>query len=144
ALQRQLRMDPDLFDKAIEKLWIHGGIVLDFAEKTSPGQAHWRESYLAQGEQKRAQIDQMIRYAETNECRMSTLVRHFGDVEDGQKACGICDFCSPSQCVAQQFRSASETERAALCRVVAELRSGGTRATGKLHTELYPSGALDP
>ena len=25
----------------------------------------------------------MMRYAETNECRMSSLVRHFGDLADG-------------------------------------------------------------
>ena len=141
ALEQQLRMDPDLFDKALEKLWIHGGAVLDCAERTSRGKDDWRASYLAQGEQKRAQIDRMIRYAEANECRMSTLVRHFGDLADGQKACGMCDFCAPSQCAAQQFRSASEPERAALFRVIAALRSGGMRATGKLHNELYPNGA---
>ena len=38
ALQKQLRMDPDIFDKALEKLWIHGGAVLDFAENVSRGQ----------------------------------------------------------------------------------------------------------
>ena len=64
-------MDPDIFDKALEKLWIHGGAVLDFAENVSRGQDSWRESYIAHGEQKRAQIDQMIRYAESNQCRMS-------------------------------------------------------------------------
>ncbi len=89
TLQKQMRMDPDLFDKALEKLWIHGGAVLDYAENVSAGQGQWRESYIAHGEQKRAQIDQMIRYAETNQCRMSTLVRHFGDLADGQTACGI-------------------------------------------------------
>jgi superfamily II DNA helicase RecQ len=141
ALQKQLRMDPDLFDKAIEKLWIHGGAVLDFAEKTSRGLDHWRESYIAQGDQKRAQIDQMIRYAEANECRMSALVRHFGDTADGQRACGICA-CAPSQCVAQQFRSAHEDERTALFRVIEELKSGGMRATGRLHSELYSNGAM--
>src|SRR5262245_24176600 len=35
ALQTQLRMDPDIFDKALEKLWIHGGAVLDFAETSA-------------------------------------------------------------------------------------------------------------
>src|SRR4029077_16944496 len=94
ALQKQLRMDPDIFDKALEKLWIHGGAVLDFAENISRGQDHWREPYNAHGEQKRNQINLMIRYAEGNECRMSTLVRHFGALADGQKTCGIRDFCA--------------------------------------------------
>ncbi|MCL4855145.1 MAG: RecQ family ATP-dependent DNA helicase, partial [Bryobacteraceae bacterium] len=65
VLQKQMRIDADLFDKALEKLWIHGGAVMDYAENISAGEGHWRESYIAHGEQKRAQIDLMIRYAET-------------------------------------------------------------------------------
>ncbi len=142
GLQRKLALDPDLFDKALEKLWIHGGGVLDYAERITRGQPTWRDSYIAQGEQKRSQIDLMIRYAETNQCRMSTLIRHFGDLADGQKSCGICDFCAPSRCAAQRFRTATDAERAALLRVVNELRSGGTRATGRLHSELFPGNEL--
>ena len=141
-LQKKLGMDPDLFDKALEKLWIHGGGVLDYAERVTRGQTTWRESYIAQGDQKRSQIDLMIRYAETNKCRMSTLVRHFGDVADGQNSCGICDFCAPSQCVAQRFRTATARECQALSRILVELRSGGTRATGRLHSGLYPGNEL--
>ena len=142
GLQKKLGMDPDLFEKALEKLWIHGGGVLDYAERITRGQTTWRESYIAQGDQKRSQIDLMIRYAETNKCRMSTLVRHFGDLADGQNSCGICDFCAPSQCVAQRFRSATARECDALSRVLAELRSGGSRATGRLYSGLYPGNEL--
>src|SRR5207245_5443059 len=78
ALQRQVGMEEEVFDKALEKLWTHGGALVDFAENVSRGHDQWRESYIAQGEQKRAQIDQMIRYAESNQCRMASLVRHFG------------------------------------------------------------------
>jgi DNA topoisomerase-3 len=142
ALQKQMRIDPDLFDKALEKLWIHGGAVVDYAENVSAGQGRWRESYIAHGEHKRAQIDLVIRYAETNHCRMSTLVRHFGDLADGETACGICDFCAPADCVAQRFRTATEAERAALFQVLAALHSGERKSTGKLHTELFPGGEL--
>jgi superfamily II DNA helicase RecQ len=142
VLQKQMRMDPDLFDKALEKLWIHGGAVLDYAENVSLGQSQWRESYIAHGEQKRAQIDLVIRYAETNQCRMSTLVRHFGDLADGQTACGICDFCAPADCVAQRFRAATEAERAAFLRVLAALRSGEQKTTGKLYAELFPGSEI--
>jgi hypothetical protein len=71
-LQKHLRLDSDLFEKALEKLWIHGGAVLEFGDNASRGQKEWRESYIAQGEQKRTQIEQMIRYAESNQCRMSS------------------------------------------------------------------------
>jgi superfamily II DNA helicase RecQ len=142
ALQKQMRMDPDLFDKALEKLWIHGGAVLDYAENVSAGQGQWRESYIAHGEQKRAQIEKMIRFADANQCRMSTLVRHFGDLADGQTVCGICDFCAPADCAAQRFRTATEAERAALFRVLAALRSGEQKSTGKLHATLFPGGEM--
>jgi superfamily II DNA helicase RecQ len=135
-------MEEEVFDKALEKLWIHGGAVVDFAENVSRGQDHWRESYVAQGEQKRAQIDQMMRYAESNQCRMATLVRHFGDLADGEKPCGICDFCAPGQCAAQRFRTASEAEHKMLLRVVATLRSGSAKSTGKLCAELCPNNEM--
>jgi len=99
--------------------------------------------YLAHGEQRRSQIDQVIRFAEGNHCRMATLVRHFGDIADGQKACAVCDFCAPAKCVAQRFRSASAAERKALFRVIAALRPSNVKSTGKLHSELYPKGEID-
>jgi superfamily II DNA helicase RecQ len=136
ALQRQLQMDEEVFDKALEKLWTHGGALVDYAENASRGHNQWRESYIAQGQQKRAQIDQMIRYADSNQCRMATLVRHFGDLADGQKPCGICDFCAPGRCAAQRFRTATEAEHKLLLGVVAALRRGGTKSTGKLYSEL--------
>jgi hypothetical protein len=84
----------------------------------------------------------MIRYAESNQCRMATLVRHFGDLADGQKACGSCDFCAPGRCAAQRFRTATATEHAALLRVVGALRSGAPKSTGKLYGELYPKAEM--
>jgi RecQ family ATP-dependent DNA helicase len=136
-LQKQLPMDPEVFDRALEKLWTHGGAVVDFAENVSRGHDAWRDPYLAQGEHKREQIEHMIRYAESNQCRMANVVRHFGDFADGEKPCGICDYCAPAKCNAQRFRSATEAERGALLRVAAELQAGG-RSTGKLYAELFP------
>ncbi len=91
-------------------------------------------------EQKRAQIDLVIRYAESNQCRMSSLVRHFGDLADAGSPCGICDFCAPDECVAQRFRKPTGEERAAAARVVAALGAGAAKSTGKLHQELCPDG----
>ena len=136
-LQKQLPMDPEVFDRALEKLWTHGGAGVDFAENVSRGHDAWRDPYLAQGEHKREQIEHMIRYAESNQCRMANVVRHFGDFADGEKPCGICDYCAPAKCNAQRFRSATEAEHAALRRVAAELQAGG-RSTGKLYAELFP------
>ena len=141
-LQRRARLDSDLFDKVLEKLWIHSGAVLDFAENCTVGQANWRASYIAHGEQRREQIAHMLRFAEGNQCRMSALVRHFGDLSDSRTSCGICDFCAPETCEAQLFRAATNQERRAFDRVVKLLRDYPGKSTGKLHSELFPNGEM--
>ena len=141
ALQRQSRMGEDDFDKALEKLWIHGGAVVDFAENVTRGHDHWRDTYIAQGNQKQQQLDLMLRFAESNECRMAALVRHFGDFAGARQPCGICDFCAPSECVGQKFRTATETEQDTAQAVLAALRRGG-KSTGRLHADLCPNGSM--
>ena len=137
VLQKAVRLGADEFDKALEKLWIHGGAVIDFAENICRGHDRWRESYVAQAEQKQQQLNLVMRYAEAAECRMASLVRHFGDLADSRKPCGICDFCEPASCVGQRFRSPTPDENRAAAQVIEALR-GGARATGKLHSELCP------
>ena len=107
-IEKQVRVPADVFEKALEKLWTHGGVTIDAADNLGRGTEDWRDLYIAQGEQKQAQIEAMIRYAQSNQCRMSSLVRHFGDTADSRKPCGICDFCAPESCVAQKFRAATE------------------------------------
>lgn len=141
-LRKTLAIEEELFDKIIEKFWIHKGAVLDFAENVSQGEGSWRPAYIAQGEQKRAQIDQMIRFAESNQCRMMSLVRHFGDRSDGASSCGACDFCAPAKCVAQRFRTATDIERATLYQVLNAMRSIRIRSTGKLYAELHPGNGI--
>ena len=74
---------------------------------------------------------------------MSTLVRHFGDFADSKQACGICDFCAPAECIAQRFRAPTKVELAGTYRVIRTLRSGDSKSTGKLHTEIFPHSQLD-
>ncbi|HXB67512.1 MAG TPA: DNA topoisomerase 3 [Candidatus Acidoferrales bacterium] len=142
ALRPQVRLDDDEFDRALEKLWIHGGAVVDFAENISRGHDRWRDSYIAQSEQKQQQLNLMLRYAESNQCRMAALVRHFGDLADGRKPCGICDFCAPEQCIGQHFRPATDGERKAARRALAELAEEGSTSTGRLHAEVFPRGDM--
>ena len=134
-LEKQSRVPADIFEKALEKLWIHGGALIDASDEISRGADDWRDAYVAQGEQKRAQIEAMIRYAQSNHCRMSSLIRHFGDVTDGQKPCGICDFCAPEQCIAQRFRPATEGEQST-ARIVLDELAGNGRSVGKLHSDV--------
>jgi superfamily II DNA helicase RecQ len=134
-LRKTLGIEDELFDKIIEKLWIHKGAVLDFAENVNQGEKVWRASYIAQ-------IDQMIRFSENNQCRMMSLVRHFGDSSDGATSCGVCDFCAPAKCVAQRFRTATDVERSALYRVLNAMKQIRIRSTGKLYTELFPGNEI--
>jgi superfamily II DNA helicase RecQ len=142
-LQKRLNINPDVFDKALEKLWTHAGAVLDFEENVTRGDDRWRPAYRLQAEQRSAQIELVIRFSSSNSCRMSTLVRHFGDVADGKTTCGLCDFCAPAACIAQRYRTATEEERITLLRVLTALRSRASRATGKLHSELFPAGEVN-
>ena len=59
---------------------------------------------IAQGEQKQAQIEAMIRYAQSSQCRMSSLVRHFGDIGGQPEALRDLRFLRAGKCVAQRFR----------------------------------------
>ncbi len=137
-IQKQLKIDPDLFEKALEKLWTHKGAFLDYEDNLTRGTGEWRDLYLEQGAHKAAQIELVIRFASSNSCRMSTLVRHFGDVADGSSPCGLCDFCAPGECVAQRFRAATDMEKSALFRTARALRVANGKATGRLHAELFP------
>ncbi len=142
AVRRRVAIEEDTFDKALEKLWVHKGAILDYAENISRGEEQWRASYTAQAEQKQDQIEEIIRFGQSHHCRMTALVHHFGDTSDNGAGCGICDFCAPADCVAQRFRAPSRAERIACERILQKLRSIPVRSTGKLHTDIYPEGEM--
>ncbi len=134
-IRRHLKIVDEVFEKALEKLWTHGGALVDYASNVTRGLSDWRDSYIAQGEQKKEQIEQMLRYSQSSQCRMSSLIKHFGDVKDSQKPCGICDFCAPEETIAQRFRNATENEITLARNILDELVGNG-RSVGKLHTDL--------
>jgi DNA topoisomerase-3 len=142
AVRKLAAMEEDIFDKVLEKLWIHKGAVVDFAENVSRGVESWRASYTLQAEQKQGQLEEIIRFAESHKCRMTSLVHHFGDTSDTGASCGVCDFCAPATCVAQRFREATHAERRACDRILHKLRSFPARSTGKLHADLYPENEM--
>jgi DNA topoisomerase-3 len=143
ALRARSRMGGDEFDTALEKLWIHGGAVVDYAENVSRGTGGWRELYLKQREHKMAQFEKMLAYCETPACRMTSLVRYFGDTGDSARKCGVCDFCEPSATVGQQTRAASGAERAQVARLLEELKATGPVSAGRLYTQAFADGSLE-
>ncbi|MFZ9595261.1 MAG: DNA topoisomerase 3 [Bdellovibrionia bacterium] len=95
AQKKVKKLDPDSFDKALEKLWIHQGALIDPEENISQGSPQWQNAYLEQYRTKQKQLKQMVAFTEKMECRMKNLVRHFGDQIDSGQNCGVCDFCDP-------------------------------------------------
>ena len=136
-LQRRLRMDPDELERVLEKLWVHGGALVDADENSARGRESWREPYLAQRRHKEAQLEQVRRYAESRGCRMLHLVRHFGDEADSGAECGICDICDAQGAQALGFVALDATQAAALERIVAALRARNGQPSGKLHREVF-------
>ncbi len=138
--REKLLLDDEAFDKALEKLVTHGGAVMDYSGFVTRGSERWRGPYLAQSDHRGGQMKQVIRYAESGECRMAQLVRHFGDTEDGRADCGICDVCAPDASVTQTARPLSDSERRLAHAVVGALGGsgygGGSKPTGKLQGEL--------
>jgi len=138
--QEELRAGSQLgeeeFDKALEKLEIHGGARRDFGGNVTVGGNGWKKTYSVQAQYRAEQFAKVLRYTELSECRMSTLVRHFGDVEDAKQACGVCDVCDPAGAVLRQFRRASGSELEIARRIVEELRGADYKAAGTLQKNL--------
>jgi ATP-dependent DNA helicase RecQ len=142
-LRQRLKMDAETFDKTVEKLIAQGAANIDMAgnvraAEDAPRSAAWRKGYDEQINFRRSQIDRMVQFAESPQCRMAALIQHFGDTADGLRPCGHCDFCAPQNATAQTFRPPT-TEEDRQLRAILRALDGQTRATGKLHTELATS-----
>ncbi len=132
----KLRMDRDVVAKSLEKLAAQGAAQFDISgcvRRSSAAQ--WKTGYQQQVDFRRAQIDRMMAYAETQQCRMSALIRHFGDTADAHRPCGHCDFCAPSADSAQPFVEPSAQQERDL-RAILRALDGNGKSTGRLHTEL--------
>lgn len=142
----ELRSGSDLqdeeFDKALEKLEIHGGVRIDFAGNVTIGAPGWKKTYAVQAQHRAEQFEKVLRFTESSECRMSTLVRHFGDEEDAVRRCGMCDICDPAGAVLRMFRHATPPEHALAQLVIEELRPVDYKASGTLQRNLDPGGRI--
>ena len=135
-LARRLRLDLESVRRMTDKLTSQGAAALDFEGSVwSTGFAGWRTGYDAQLAFRRSQIDRIAAFADTQQCRMTALIRHFGDTDDGLRPCGRCDFCSPEGATAQSFRQPTDEEQRHLRSILRALEGSG-RSTGKLFTDL--------
>jgi superfamily II DNA helicase RecQ len=142
-LREDSQLDPEEFDKALEKLQIHGGARVDFNGNVTMGAAGWKKTYAVQAAYRREQLDKVLRYVDSNDCRMCALVRHFGDIADAGRGCRQCDVCDPAGAVLRLFRRATPRERGWVQDVVEALRVAAYKTPKGLRTELRWAEALD-
>jgi DNA topoisomerase-3 len=140
VLQKRLGMDDVLFEKALEKLWIHGGADVDPAENVRRGEAAWKASYVEQRRHKHMQLELISRYADSYGCRMLSLLEYFGDVDDLETACGVCDICAADRCAVVQHRAPTKQESEVIEHIVEALREQDRQPVGRL----YNAGLWDP
>ncbi|HVS66858.1 MAG TPA: DNA topoisomerase 3 [Thermoanaerobaculia bacterium] len=140
SLRLRGRLDEDLFEAALDKLFIHGGARVRASREgdvAAKGESQtWRRDYVAQREHKLAQLEEMTRFAGGHGCRMVQVVRHFGDQEDSGEPCGLCDACAPGETIARRQRSPSEDEAAALETIVGLLRRRDGVGSGSLFKQV--------
>lgn len=141
--KRRGRAAREAFERALDKLILHGGAALTADDEVSRGDGDWRGGYAAQREHKEVQVETMARFASGAGCRMVRLVRHFGDQEDPGDPCGLCDRCAPARCIAAEFRAPSAAEEVHVARLLAALAARDGQATGRLHREAFPGDEVD-
>ncbi len=141
-LREASRLGDEEFDKALEKLEIHGGARMDFGGNVTVGGTGWQKTYSVQAQFRAEQFEKVLRFTTQNECRMAALVRHFGDVDDACRPCGICDVCDPGGAVLRLFRRATVLDRQIVQAIADDLRNVDYKATGTLQRNLELVGRL--
>jgi ATP-dependent DNA helicase RecQ len=141
-LRAATKLTEEEFEKALEKLEIHGGARVDFVGNVTLGASGWKKTYAVQAQHRAEQFEKVLRFTTSSECRMSALVRHFGDDADAAQSCGVCDICDPAGAILRLFRRATNAERAMAERILDELRPVDYKATGSLQRSLDPSGKI--
>jgi RecQ family ATP-dependent DNA helicase len=141
-LRARSELTEEEFDKALEKLEIHGGARVGFDGMVTKCASGWQKSYTVQAQYRAEQFENVVRFADSSACRMSQLVRHFGDVKDARRPCGICDVCDPAGAELRQFRHATAAERIIVQALVDELRQASYIATGTLQRKLELVGRM--
>jgi DNA topoisomerase-3 len=141
SLRRRTPLDDDTFDKALEKLWIHGGARIapdpeSMQETVARAEGEWRRPYVEQRQWRLEQLEEITRFTGGHGCRMVELVRHFGDQNDDGSRCGVCDVCVPDETVAHEQRRPTGDEIAVMETVLEHLGRRDGLATGRLYRQV--------
>ncbi len=125
-------ISPEVFEKALEKLWIHGGVKITPDEEVTAVSPSWEKPYLAQLTHRQKSQRLMAEYPASGGCRMLHLIRHFGE-HDSDAPCGLCDRCAPKNALSYRpARTMEPMERAIATAVLTSLAGRYGVAAGRL------------
>ncbi len=133
----------ETFHKALEKLWIHHGADVDPEENVARGRDDWQRPYMEQRNHKLFQLEQITRFAQSRDCRMLDMVRHFGDQEDSGEPCGLCDVCAADTCLVRRFRAPDAREIGAMQGILEALEAWDNQGTGQLFKKTCEGTSVD-
>jgi DNA topoisomerase-3 len=133
ALARQFAKtwDAPTFERMLEKLAIHGGAQVDFHGNVLKGKDSWKKPYEKQRDHRIDQLERMAKLTESPQCRMISLVQHFGDPTDSGQKCNQCDRCLPGANV----REPDELEVLVAKSVLVALTEKDEQSLGRLFDE---------
>ena len=108
----------------------------------------------AQRRKKQRDLDDMASFAggqpgdEGVLCRMTTLVRYFGDQDEQERGepCGRCDVClvaDGKEILAGKTNTRSEEEDELRSKIVEHLDKHDGQSTGQVYRKLFPNGNRD-
>ncbi len=135
--------DAEQGERAVEKLWLHGGVAIDADERATKGSPDWLASYQQQRAYRIRQLDQVTELTRSSQCRMLDLVRHFDDLEDSLKPCQHCDNCDTGICTVKKFRSPTPREAEALDAIRRALAERDGQSVGKVFREWVEPAKLE-
>ena len=138
VLALKLRIDLETFTKAVEKLAAQGAAQIDLSGhvRAATAKSPWQSGYAEQIAFRRAQIDRVMHFAETPQCRMTALI----GTSETQPTPTNPAATATSAPRPQPLHPASQNplpQRDRDLRAILRALSGGvSRPTGRLHTEL--------
>lgn len=127
--QRAGKTESEAFEKALEKLWIHGGVIVSPDEVVSAADPGWQITYERQRSHRKQSLRSMLDFIRSEDCRMVYFLRHFGDHKDLSRTCESCDRCTSDT---RESRPLSENERGVAAQILASLESQGGISAGRL------------
>ncbi len=108
-----------------------GGITGNIRTGFKRASSEWRTTFLAHLEMKEISLSRVIKFLNSDMCRMQALCEYFGENTTSQ--CGHCDIC---QLTKTKRHSLSATEKKVAMHLFDSLKISRERSLGKLYNDL--------